>query len=281
MALLAGFASAGTVTLTGTCGAYNSSANAIPFRLSNSGNDSAYNLVIYPRIQNVQLSSAAYSIPNLGPASNALLNISVAKVTERGMAGAYFSAAYQQGSTVFTAVFPCLIPLLNITASQVFLSAVPSVSANGNATVNVKASNYGLAPVTANITLLLPPTFAFKSSSFFIASLEPSSSANFTFRLSFPAGEQAAYAAGALSSYSSGNLSYASLSTFVLSSPKEITASFSPFIVWIAAAVLALVVVLIILSFSRKRKPQNDPVQQHNPVLQHDSGQQHEHAGQV
>jgi len=107
--LLIGIASAGTVTLSGGCPPAVISNNAISFSLSNSGNDSAFNLVLTPFIQTAESVNSSYAINSLGPGASAIVNVSVKNIREPGTSGAYFILEYQQGSAVFAAVFPCLV----------------------------------------------------------------------------------------------------------------------------------------------------------------------------
>ena len=251
--LLVQLAAAGTVTFTGTCGNYVPSSGTLGFRLSNSGNDSAYNLVLTPHIQNAQITNSIYTVSNLGPASSASLNISISKLLQKGVAVVYFTAAYQQSSSVFTAVFPCLVSFVNVTTSQVLLSANSSVSSNNNATAKVRVFNAGTTPVSVNVSLILPPTFTYRSSGFSVVSLGPYQVTNVTFSLGFPVGTQAAYAVGVAGSYSAGNLSYSSLATFIMQSPKQATASLGSLLIWAATAVVTVVILLLIISMLRKK----------------------------
>jgi len=112
-------AHAGTVTLTGSCNAtlVNSS---IVFSLSNSGNDSAYNLIISPIIEGATPLNTSYAISMLPPGQTKTLSV---KLTNFGLNGSYvdaFYVTYQQGFSFFSAVFPCLVYINKPTVSPIY-----------------------------------------------------------------------------------------------------------------------------------------------------------------
>ncbi len=250
--LLIGIASAGTVTLTGTCGTYSPSSKTINFTLSNSGNDSAYNLVITPTIPNTQTANGVSAINNLGPSARVVASFNITNILRRGTVPAYFTVAYQQGSEVFTAVFPCTMSLLNSTSSQVLLTTNSSI-VNGNATVKIKVFNAGTVPVTANVSLILPPSFTYQSVRYSQVTLAQYQTANVTFSLSAPVGSQSSYSVAAAASYLQGNLSHASLVTFIIRPPQQVTAGVGSLLLLGVGVVVAAVIVLIVLSLLRKR----------------------------
>lgn len=253
--VLFGIVSAGTVTLTGSCVNYKIGSSTIPFTLSNSGNDTAYNLLITPVVPHAQTAQSLYNISSLGPGSSSTLEVGISNISEKGMSAAYFSLAYQQGSSVFTAVFPCLIPIKNATTSQVFVNINESAVENGVADVRVNVFNAGADEETANVSLILPSTFTYRSSPSILLSLAPHKGSNVTFSLGFPAGYQASYSVAAVASYSKDNLSYTSLMTFLISSSGSSSESiFGSLLFDAAIALVALVLILILISLRKKRR---------------------------
>lgn len=255
LVLLAGVASAGTVTLTGVCVNPSLNSTAVNFTLTNSGNDTAYSLVMSPVVQNAQPSQNTYGANALGPQARLSLNVSFSNVNKRGARGAYFIVAYQQGGSVFTAVFPCLISFYVRTSSQVLLTPYISAGANGNTTVRVSAFNAGQGTIQANVSLMLPPTFTFRGSRNYTLALGPYQTGNVTFLLGFPlSGLQASYGAAAVASYVASNLSYATLATFTISAQKPASAALSSLILGAAALAVLLVLALIFVSLRRKKR---------------------------
>ena len=112
-------AHAGTVILTGSCNAtlVNSS---IVFSLSNSGNDSAYNLIISPIVEGATPLNTSYSMNVLAPGQTKTIYV---KLTNFGLNGSYvdaFYVTYQQGFSFFSAVFPCLVYINKLAVSPIY-----------------------------------------------------------------------------------------------------------------------------------------------------------------
>lgn len=260
--LLMGLASAGTVTLTGTCGKYQQSNRTVNFTLTNSGNDTAGQLVITPLIQNAELANSSSTISALGPDSTAILNFSITGIKERGTSIAFFSVAYQQSTSIFTAVFPCLIALGSATTSQIILGENTTITGKGNATVKLRVINAALTQIDANVSLILPLAFTYLSSKYIPLSLAPGQSANVTFLLGFPQGGASSYSAAATARYSQGNLSHASLVSFVINTAPPASISLGSLVIYFIALVLFIVVLLIALSLVRRRKKANNDIPQ-------------------
>jgi hypothetical protein len=245
--------SAGTVTLTVSCRPISSNSTTTNFSLLNSGNDTAFNLVITPFIFGAQPLQKTYPINSLGPNSQISMNVSFAGIKQSGAYGGYFYAVYQQGSDIFTAVFPCLFSFFKQTQSQVLISSNTTVGADGNAIVKISAFNEGTDSLETLIQLVVPPTFTYNGSENHSLTLAPYQKGNATFRLKIPGG-QASYTAAAFASYSKDNLSYASLSTFVISAQGETSSKLSTLFFDLVMAAIVIVLLLIIFSiFKRKR----------------------------
>jgi hypothetical protein len=257
--LLFGIATAGTVTLTGSCATKSFEGGDMHFNLSNSGNDTAYNLVITPFLKNVRLLVPFYTVSSLGPNSNVTLDVDVNGITESGVSTGYFLTSYQQGTDVFSAVFPCLYTLGTTTSSQVLISQKNTVSSTGNATVTVSVFNAGLDQEQVNVSLMLPPVFKYTGVKSYLLEVGPSSTTNATFNLFISPSTQGSYSVAASASYFDGNLSHATLSTFVIAAPTPSTGSLANIVMYAAFAVVIVVFALVIFSMMRRRGKQ-EPV---------------------
>jgi hypothetical protein len=254
MLLLLGVASAGTVTLTGSCRTLGLDSMAMNFTLSNSGNDSAYNLVVTPMLQNVQAQNNVYILDSLGPDSRNTLTVNVTGLTERGVSAGYFITTYQQGTEVFSAVFPCLYAFGNMTQSQILMTPHASIAHNGNATVVMSVYNAGPTTISANVSLILPPALTYIGGRSYQVDVNSGSFKNVTFNLLFKPSLSASFSVASFATYVQGNLSHASLSSFVLSSPSVQQSPFTLIITIIAAVIVIAIIALIISSMMKKRK---------------------------
>ncbi|MCL5239697.1 MAG: hypothetical protein M1286_04505 [Candidatus Marsarchaeota archaeon] len=253
---ISGLASAGTVTLNGECLVRNVSSNSIAFSLSNSGNDSAYSLVLTPVIQGSQSVVGAYTANLLGPLSNVTFALNFTNITERGEHPAYMLLAYQQGTSVFTATFPCVIPFGNTTVSKVLISSNVTPLSNGTFAIRVGAFNEGSQPVVANVLLALPPSFTYADQDSYHVDLAPYAVQNVTFVVTPPGySSQASFGSAAFATYSLDNLSYTSMDPFtvVIAPPGALA---GPILFYAAGAAIVAVLALILLSvWRRSRRP--------------------------
>ncbi len=255
MLLIVGMASAGTVTLSGTCIVKNISRGNTVFSLSNSGNDSAYSLILTPIIQGATPTASPYSANILPPQSNVTFALNFTNITEKGVHAAYMLLAYQQGGSVFTATFPCLIPFGNVTVSQVLVAANSSSISNGNLTIKISAFNEGATNITANISLALPPSFTYISQRSYSVDLAPYQEQNTSFSLRLPLySRQASFGSAAFVTYSKANLSYVSMTKFAVLSAQPSIVTSSLLLVVAAAAVLVVAAFIVLSLWRRKRK---------------------------
>lgn len=253
---VSGFAEAGTLTLSASC-SKQLNGNTLVFSISNSGlsNDTAYSIGIQPVIAGVGTANAWRAVNVLTPGEGANITIALSNMTARGTYAGYFIATYRQGMDFFTTVFPCLVSFKNATVSQVYLS--PSVMAGANSTVSVATSvmNAGGTNVTANVSLILPPTFSYLTARQRSIALAPYAKGNVSFSLVLPPGsQQVSYGVAAAVQYAKGNLSYATYVPFTISVQKTSAVDFGSIVLWALAAVIALLLVLLALSLIRKRK---------------------------
>jgi hypothetical protein len=236
---------AGTVTLTGSCNAtlINSS---IVFSLSNSGNDSAYNLIISPIVEGATPLNTSYAISVLPPGQTKTLFV---KITNFGLNGTYadaFYVTYQQGFSFFSAVFPCLVFINKPTVSPIY-EVVKTTPSKNIVIVNVSLFNAARTPVNGTVSLIIPPTLSFISNKSYGFTLQPYTNESFTFKLQSP-NNGASYSSAAVASFNMSSLHYSSMATFsitpyiaksVLLSPLEITAVIIAIILLIALFLLA------------------------------------------
>ena len=181
------------------------------------------------------------------------LIVNISNVTEQGVSAGYFLAMYQQGSQVFSALFPCIYALGTRTQSQIFIMPNTTVSSNGNATVKVAVINaVPTAPVIVNVSLMLPPAFTYFGAKSYLLDVNSSVPRIVTFNLYFNPSGQSAYTVAATASYSENGISHATLSTFVLSTPAPATGTFA--LLLEITAVIAVLAVLALIAVSVFRK---------------------------
>lgn len=250
--LLTEIASAGTVSLTGTCQSNLIGGNMLNFTLVNSGNDTAYNLQLSPVISGARPQNIVYTINALAPNANTKFLIPLLNISLQGTFIDAFVATYQQGSQVFTALFPCAINMGKSTTSAVFLS-VNTFSSGGIAIMNVSALNAINTNLTVNVSALFPPSFKFITRSSYLLSLGPLQTQKVQFVVNYPA-SQGSYTGAVVDHYIYSNLSYASFAPIAISqsalSPKS---AVSPLLLG-SIAVVAAIILLIARSILKNRK---------------------------
>ncbi len=259
-------ASAGTVVLTGTCVAQPANSSTLTFNIANSGNVSAAQMVINPTVVGANVSSHSIDMGLLSPGSNVTAEVNVTGIQEAGVHAVYYSAVYEQGGSIFSTVFPCLLPIHASTNSSLEMTVTPELSSSGTGTINVTVFNAG-APVTANVFLALSPAFTYNkgTQSSYSVSLAQYQSENLTFSVSFPPSLQLGYGAGAFATYSYGNESYGSLSIFTLAvagqqTPPAAAQRTPSLLLYGMVAIIAAVVVLLIYSVARRGRKKKSGV---------------------
>lgn len=249
-------ASAGTVTLTGTCVPQPANSSSLVFNIANSGNDSTAQMVVNPSVIGANVSSQSVNVGALQPDSNATVETNLTDISEPGTHAVYYTVVYQQGTSIFSSVFPCLVPIRGNTTSSLEMAVNSTLSDSGTDIVNVTVYNAG-QPVTANVFLALPPLFSYANASqrSYTLQLAQYQSKNLTFRLSFPSSLRVTYDVGAFATYSYTNMSYASLSVFTVSPRQsQVQTSQQPLLLYGILALIAIVVVLLVLSVVRRRR---------------------------
>ncbi|MDE1823169.1 MAG: hypothetical protein KGI00_01160 [Candidatus Micrarchaeota archaeon] len=207
-------ASAGTVTLSGTCPSKLVNGNA-SFSLSNSGNESATSLIITLHFIGNVTSNKSVQIGKIAPAQSLNVSVPVSGNGNSGTFGSYFLVAYRQDSSVFSAIFPCLIDIGNGTASQLLVNSEVVSKISGNSTVNVSVVNGGYTSINASVDLVLPIGLSAPFGSHKALLLGPSSRDGIFFPVTYPNGT-GSYAGAVVVSYQENGLNHASLSTITI-----------------------------------------------------------------
>ncbi|MFP3289245.1 MAG: hypothetical protein RXO35_02335 [Candidatus Micrarchaeota archaeon] len=244
---------AGTVTLTGSCNAtlVNSS---IVFSLSNSGNDSAYNLIISPIVEGATPINTSYAISVLPPGQEKTLFV---KLTNFGLNGSYvdaFYVTYQQGFSFFSAVFPCLVFINKPTVSPIY-EVVRTTPLKNMIIVNVSLFNAARTPINGTIFLIIPPTLPFISNKSYGFTLQPYTNETFTFKLKSP-NTGASYSSAAVASFNISDLHYSSMVTFSITPYVAKSLFLSPLeiIAIIIAIILLMAIFLLVKSIKDKKR---------------------------
>jgi len=250
-------AHAGTVTLTGSCNAtlVNSS---IVFSLSNSGNDSAYNLIISPIIEGATPLNTSYAISMLPPGQTKTLSV---KLTNFGLNGSYvdaFYVTYQQGFSFFSAVFPCLVYINKPTVSPIY-EVVRVTPLKNMVIVNVSLFNAARTPVNGTISLVVPPTLSFISNKSYGFTLQPYTNESFTFKLQSP-NNGASYSSAAVASFNMSNLHYSSMATFSITPYVAKSGLLSPLEITAVIVAIILLIALFLLARSIKNKKRREHI---------------------
>ncbi len=252
--MIMGMASAGTVTLTGTCSQsiINKTNNYTTFSLLNSGNETASNITIVPRIYGAMTYNSEETMQYLSPGQNKTASFYFYNFSIPGSYSDAFIVDYSQGGSIFYALFPCIQSIENATHSLVSIS---DVNQTGN-TLRLDVVNLGQSQVNVNVSTLLPPSFSSVPESANIT-IGPNSQKNVSFDLFYPGISEAAYSIGLSASYIGNGMHYSVLYPFVIDfySTKKIS---GPSIIFIIAGLIIIVMIaLIIISVVKNRKKGN------------------------
>ncbi|MEM3237002.1 MAG: hypothetical protein QXT89_01660 [Candidatus Micrarchaeaceae archaeon] len=233
-----------TVVLSGTCGKY-PIGGAINFSLSNSGNTSAYSVVLSPRIVGISMPSGTYNISLLNPGESNTIEIPINNLHLIGSYVMYLIASYQQGASTFTAVFPCLITVNKSANSQIYATVTTSTS-KGISTINASIFSAVQQGIVANVSLILPPGFDYLTNSSYAVTLLPYARKNVTFTVKAPQ-TFASYSGGVALNYKLNGINYAALATIIIAqksgNPLFNTAS----LVYYAAIIIIVIIAFLIV----------------------------------
>ncbi len=254
---------AGTVTLTGSCRNNLMPGNVINFTISNSGNDSASNLILIPRVAYAEPTNPVISSAQLKPGSSITYLVPLSNVGVRGSTVASFMLSYEQGaSSYFSTVFPCMINIGNYTVSEIYQNV--NVTRSGNEyMVNATLFNAGPESLDVIVSLLASPAFTYLSAPYLTERVPAYSKRNASFELS--AGASADYSGAVAMQYVLNGTSYASLSLISLEASQPAGNRIIANAPLIGIAML-LVAILVLMSYGvlKRRKKGGSESQQGN-----------------
>ncbi|MDE1851755.1 MAG: hypothetical protein KGH69_03655 [Candidatus Micrarchaeota archaeon] len=207
---LAAIASAGTVSLTGTCPSAIANGTA-SFMLNNTGNESATNLIVTLHFIGNATSNRSTQLNSIGPAQSVNIPLPVAGHGGTGTFGSYFLVVYQQDSSVFSAIFPCLIDIGNGTTSQILAQSSVARTSKNSSKVDLSMINGGYGTINASVDLVLPLGLSTRGNTNTHVDVKSTSKSTISFPVSYPEGS-GIYTGAVITSYSIAGVDYATLS---------------------------------------------------------------------
>lgn len=250
--MLSGVVSAGTVTITGSCKSTLLPGNIINFTLINSGNDTAYNLLLNPVVQGAKSLNSHYAISALSPNQLTPVNVLLGNVTGRGTFVDSFVLFYQQGASTFSALFPCVIDMGTGSQSELYLST-NTVESNGVATVNVTVTNGANQDIAADVSVLFPPEFTFASPSSYLVNLGPFASKSLKFALNSPS-LQGSFTGIAIAQYQLNGTNYAGYANLLVASAVQAAKSPVNYALYAVLVIIIAIILMIVRSALRNKK---------------------------
>jgi hypothetical protein len=262
LVILIGSSFASIVTLTGACNSAYINKGYLNFSIINKGNGTAYNLVLTPVIPEANLNQTQYNIGNLTPNSIKYLHIRIPNSNLlNGSYANYVIAAYGQGTgESFTAIFPCIISIGNVSQASVITSA--KISRKGNFDyINTTIFNEYKFPINVTVSVLLPPSFNFEGQSTKNISIGAYQEINTTFKISFPI-ENSSYSGAVTSQYLFQNKHYATIAFFIINTSQIPPAigplSINNLLIIIVAVIIILLIILMARIFLRNKAKNQD-----------------------
>jgi hypothetical protein len=249
MSLVLAYASASTVTLTGSCpgSVLTNSSNYIEFTIANSGNGTASDMIIQPILSGMSTYNSAEELPIVTPGSNYTERFYMYNLSVPGSYAIEFLATYEQGASNFTTFFPCLA---YVGRPAVSLASITLSVHGGSAIANI--SSLSKSPINASLVLLAPPELHVLAPQRNLT-IAPYSSATERFTVSQP-NLQATFPIIAQLSYSYAGIHYASIATAMIGlSSAELQSSHLSEINLGFGVAVAVIVVLIAVSFVKSR----------------------------
>ncbi len=243
----------GVLTLTGTCRSpvLTNSSNTVYLYISSSGNVSATNLQVIPRLEGATVYPSVESLQSLSPGENASFSFNLSNFTEPGSYAGEFFVEYTQGSSLFFPAFPCEYAIIKPTQSLLsILNVTPTPS-------SVKATILSLESKTVNasISVLISPSSQ-PSPAYENVTLAPLSKYNATFQLvPQPLQSGSAVPLSVAVSYSKDGEHYASMFTTVMlyKSTAASRTSFLYIFIGVFAAIVVIIAVLILLAVAKAK----------------------------
>ncbi|MDE1825740.1 MAG: hypothetical protein KGH61_04260 [Candidatus Micrarchaeota archaeon] len=251
MILLVGIVSAGTVTITGICRNNLLPGNVLNFTLLNTGNDTAQNLILSPVLSGAHPQNLTYPIPSLPPYVNVTTLIKVVNITRNGSFPDALILSYQQGTSTFQTIFPCIVDIGIGTSSQLYLST-NTLASKGIVLINVSVVNGGAGELDANVSEFLPPQFSPTSPSSYIVDLGPYATKNLLFTAQYPSAS-ASYTGAIGAQYFIDNVSYARMAPISIVASQPVEKGGTGYAILLVAALAIIIIGLIGRSALKKK----------------------------
>ncbi len=248
ISLSSGFACADTITLTGTCSQsiVNATNNHITFNLSNSGNGTATNILLLPRVSGGITANTSMHANILAPDSAIGFDIYMHNLSYPGSYAQNFLVEYGQGSSAFIALFPCIVPIISNAQGAV---VVGSVSNPSGSLYNATIENPSF-PVNAVVQVAVPPELSAKPQSFNLT-LGQSSVSQISYNVTPIVSEVGTFTSAIEVSYIYEGMHYASMRAFGVSIGSHAAAGTGNFTLIAIGAVIICIIILLILSVIR------------------------------
>ena len=198
-----------------------------------------------------------YTIQELGPGKSYNVNMLLKNITANGTYLDYITVSYQQGSSVFSALFPCLESFYTNKQSQIILNDNISQN-NGVYYINITAFNAGRNGIYANLSIILPPDFTYISQSYNLSYIKGLNRTVHTFIIKNT--QEGSYSGAIDSSYIQNNVTFSTFLSIVLAQNNQSsnTSIFSigPFYI-IVIIIILLFIILMLRIFLKSRKNKN------------------------
>ena len=251
LAALFGYSGASTVTLTGTCTGQTLTANnsTLYFYLSNTGDGTATNLLIVPRLFGLSTYEQSENLSALGSSSNVSFAFHTSDFSYPGTYVGGFLLEYDQGSSQYLSTFPCMYSVLNSTRSLL------SVQSSNITPKRLTLSLASLSSVPLNVTafVLAPPTFTINPANLTLR-MPPDSISTMLFNITSPHISGASFTISAIISYVSGGRHYGYLLNNVLLFPVGSGGSHPAYLlIALIAGIVAVILVLIAVALVKRR----------------------------
>ena len=241
---------AGTVTLTGTCQSNLNPNGSINFSIANSGTESASSVVLQSYYAFSNKLTGTYSNSQISPDNAAIFDINSSIGNNTGSFAYYFLVTYQQGTQLFTVVFPCVVQnhgthLALAGINNVTVKDINSTTAMVNGSIYSFSSN----SIRGNITLILPPELERNGSRISRFTVNPYQYQNFTLYANLPT-QNNTYSGAVALEYSSNGTTYSSVYILKIvpysSGQNQLKA-------YLVQAAIIAIIIMIALLFLRQR----------------------------
>ncbi|MGC8669598.1 MAG: hypothetical protein ACP5TL_00380 [Candidatus Micrarchaeia archaeon] len=244
IATLFGYAFASTtVTLSGSCQnlQINSSNPYLFFRLSNEGNGVASSVIVEPLFNGFSTYNGSFGINQLEPNSTYEFYFKLYNFSENGSFVEPIIVDYQQGSSSFAALFPCVVSVGKPTHSLLEVSSSQFKSGILNVTL-INIANY---TIKGTVAVYASPSFKVKPARENV-SVGPFATVSEYFNISLPHYSNATIPVSVSAYYSRDGLHYSTLAVIPIvmsgakSDLKELT------IIAVSAIIIAILLLIVI-----------------------------------